>query len=330
MTTEPTQGSTAEDELDALLDDALNDFVSDQGPESSGAAFSSSAQRVESVKANKGKGLAFDPLPKPKSKRSHTAAASSSAAPFGGFGAIPPDIADQDDISAGFSKMMAELAQVDLTQGQAPLPSGEPPVPGNHDLAATLKALAANSHSFGGSSAAQSANLSLDGIDPEMITRLSQQLAALTEDAERIPANQQGAGEDMSGLVDGIMHQLLAKDVLYQPIQEIGSRYPQWLQDHRQRLSPEDLQRYSQQFQHIQEITRLYEQEPDNFPKLINLLQQMQACGEPPKEIVDEMAPALALDANGQPQLPSGLSSVLGGLPGLSGGASGPGNCCIQ
>ena len=61
---------------------------------------------------------------------------------------------------------------VDLTQGQAPLPSGEPPVPGNHDLAATLKALAANSNSFGGSSTAQSANLDPDGIDPEMITRL--------------------------------------------------------------------------------------------------------------------------------------------------------------
>lgn len=71
----------------------------------------------------------------------------------------------------GISNMHAMVA-VDLTQGQAPLPSGEPPVPGNHDLAATLKALAANSHSFGGSSAAQSANLSLDGIDPEMITRL--------------------------------------------------------------------------------------------------------------------------------------------------------------
>ena len=42
-------------------------------------------------------------------------------------------------------------------------------------------------------------------------------------------------------------------------------------------MSPEDTQRYTQQFQHIQEITQLYEQEPDNFPKLINLLQQV--CG---------------------------------------------------
>ena len=63
--------------------------------------------------------------------------------------------------------------------------------------------------------------------------RLSQQLNALTEDTERMPANQPGAAEDMSGLVDGIMHQLLAKDVLYQPIQEIGSKYPQWLEEHR-------------------------------------------------------------------------------------------------
>lgn len=44
---------------------------------------------------------------------------------------------------------------------------------------------------------------------------------------------------------------------------------------HRGKLSPEDLERYSQQFEHIQQISQLYEQEPDNFPKLINLLQQV-------------------------------------------------------
>lgn len=60
---------------------------------------------------------------------------------------------------------------VDLTQGQAPLPQVQPPVPGNHDLAATLKALAANSTSFGGTSAAQGAGIDPDGIDPEMIAR---------------------------------------------------------------------------------------------------------------------------------------------------------------
>ena len=63
------------------------------------------------------------------------------------------------------------VTAVDLTQGQMPLPNVEPPMPGNHDLAATLKALAANSTSFGGSSAAHSEGVDPDGIDPDMIAR---------------------------------------------------------------------------------------------------------------------------------------------------------------
>ncbi|DBA87289.1 hypothetical protein WJX77_009974 [Trebouxia sp. C0004] len=335
-------------ELDALLDDALNDFEPDQEPDTLGRPSSSVTAPTQTdrqgLAPNKGKGLAFDPLQKPKGKRAHmhalapaTATAAGAFDGFGGaFGAVPPDIADQDDISAGFQRMMAELAQVDLSQGQRPGPMAEPPVPGDHDLAATLRALAANSSSFGGGANAQGGPLDPDGLDSDMLNKLSQQLNALGEEAAGVPGGQEGSSEDMSGLVDGIMHQLLAKDVLYQPIQEIGARYPQWLTDHRGKLSPEDLQRYSQQFEHIQQISQLYEQEPDNFPKLINLLQQMQACGQPPQEIVDEMAPGLHFDAQGQPQLPAGLGSLgsLGGLgiPGVSGNSGGAAgaNCSIQ
>ena len=42
----------------------------------------------------------------------------------------------------------------------------------------------------------------------------------------------------------------------------------------REGLSDEDFQRYTQQFQHIQEITKLYEDEPENYTKLVDLLQQ--------------------------------------------------------
>ena len=63
------------------------------------------------------------------------------------------------------------MAAVDLTQGQQPLPRAEPAVPGDHDLAATLKALAANSSSFGGNQAAAPSSLDPDDIDPEMISR---------------------------------------------------------------------------------------------------------------------------------------------------------------
>lgn len=43
-------------------------------------------------------------------------------------------------------------------------------------------------------------------------------------------------------------------------------------------MSAEDLQRYTQQYQHIQEITKLYEEEPDNYTKLVDLLQQVLRC----------------------------------------------------
>lgn len=353
MPQEEPEKSADKHELDALLDDALNDFEPDHGPETSDRPPSSSLAPAQTDRQglvpSKGKGLAFDPLQKPKGKRAHThapapatAAAAKAFGGFGGgFGAIPPDIADQDDISAGFQRMMAELAQVDLSQGQSHRPMAERPVPGDHDLAATLRALAAKSSSFGGGATAQGGGLDPDGLDPDgldsgMLKKLSEQLNALGEEVAGVPGGQEGSSEDMSGLVDGIMHQLLAKDVLYQPIQEIGARYPQWLADHRGKLSPEDLERYSQQFEHIQQISQLYEQEPDNFPKLINLLQQMQACGQPPQEIVDEMAPGLQFDAQGQPQLPAGLGGLgsLGGLgiPGLSGNSGGAAgaNCSIQ
>ena len=40
-------------------------------------------------------------------------------------------------------------------------------------------------------------------------------------------------------------------------------------------MSADDSQRYTQQYQHIQEITKLYEEEPDNYTKLVDLLQQV-------------------------------------------------------
>lgn len=78
---------------------------------------------------------------------------------------------DQKLLSYNVDLNVHAVIAVDLTQGQAPLPQVQPPVPGNHDLAATLKALAANSTSFGGTSAAQGAGIDPDGIDPEMIAR---------------------------------------------------------------------------------------------------------------------------------------------------------------
>ncbi|KFM25142.1 Metal transporter Nramp3 [Auxenochlorella protothecoides] len=133
-------------------------------------------------------------------------------------------------------------------------------------------------------------------------------------------------GPEMGSFVDSIMNQLLSKDVLYEPLVEIGAKYPDWLAAHRDELPAEELERYGRQYEHIQRLLKQYETDPEDFGALLDLLQQarkklMQACGQPPKEIVDELAPGgEGLGAEGFP--------LFGG--GAEGSPQGPGDCCVQ
>ena len=94
-----------------------------------------------------------------------------------------------------------------------------------------------------------------------------------------------------SALVDGIMRQLLSKDILYQPMKEIGERYPPWLEEKKDSLDPREYAQYTKQYQYIQKICGIYESDPDDFMGLMTLLQEMQECGQPPQDIIDELSP---------------------------------------
>lgn len=52
----------------------------------------------------------------------------------------------------------------------------------------------------------------------------------------------------------------------------------EWHMIFREGMSSEDYQRYSEQYVHIQQITKLYEEEPDNYTKLVDLLQQVHCA----------------------------------------------------
>ena len=91
------------------------------------------------------------------------------------------------------------------------------------------------------------------------------------------------------------MQQLLSKDVLHEPMKEIGERYPTWLEDNRTKLSSEDYQRFSHQYELIKDLNEVYETDPGNFNKIVELMQKMQECGQPPNDIVQELAPEFDL-----------------------------------
>ncbi|GAB4813856.1 hypothetical protein N2152v2_000902 [Parachlorella kessleri] len=217
-----------------------------------------------------------------------------------------PDLDNVEDLSKGLQQLLAELANVDdesLAQAAADVAAAqEAQRPGQQaqqgqpaaqqrqqgDLASTLRALAEQAPSFGPEG---------EGDDP---------------------LQQLGGHPEMASLVDSIMQQLLSKDVLYQPMKDIGERYPAWLDANRTVLPEEELHRYSRQYEFIQQICALYESDPSDYTQLVNLLQQMQQCGQPPQEIVDELAPGMQFDSEGLPRFPGG-----GGGPGGSGRGAG-------
>eukprot|EP00891_Asterochloris_glomerata_P007311 jgi/Astpho2/7311/fgenesh1_pg.00113_%23_106_t len=257
-------------------------------------------------------------------------------------GAVPPDLPDRDFnmITDSFNKLMEELAQVEQTaQDEAGPPRSDSAgdlhsdaapgtSPGDQNLAATLQALAKQTQSLHRNTRVpQDSGNMLDPAQltraagagpismvmaPAQLMRLAAQMEALGGGGEVDP--NMPLPEGVSGFMNDLMQSLLSKDVLYGSIKEIGDKYPQWLQDHRDTLSALELERYERQHQHIRDICHLYETDPNNFTRLVDLLQQMQACGSPPKDIVDELAPGLEMGADGLPKMPGDAASA----------------CCIQ
>jgi peroxin-19 len=74
-------------------------------------------------------------------------------------------------------------------------------------------------------------------------------------------------------------------------------------------------------YQAFQKLVMVYETEPDNFPRLMELMQDLQECGQPPQEIIQELAPGLEVTPDGLPMMPN-MGPGMPDAPGM------PGNAC--
>lgn len=77
-------------------------------------------------------------------------------------------------------------------------------------------------------------------------------------------------------LLEGMMKQLLNKEVMYDPMKQVSDRFPKWLAEHKSTLSEEEYNRYGQQYQYFQRIVHVYERDPENYPRLMELMQDIQ------------------------------------------------------
>ena len=144
-----------------------------------------------------------------------------------------------------------------------------------------------------------------------------------------------GNANDSNDVVDGVMKQLLDKDLMYEPMKEVCSRFPKWLAENKEELDDKEYERYGTQYRYFQKIVRAYETEPDNFARLMELMQDIQEYGQPPVDIIKDLAPELEFDEEGMPIMdPTGGGGMMPGMiPGMPGGMPFPGGgeqCCIS
>ncbi|KAG5841706.1 peroxisomal biogenesis factor 19 [Anguilla rostrata] len=118
--------------------------------------------------------------------------------------------------------------------------------------------------------------------------------------------NGEGAGDDgnILPIMQSIMQNLLSKEVLYPSLKEITDKYPDWLSCNRQSLPPDQYHRYEQQHKIMGEICSQFEREGEggrdggqsNFDSILELMQQLQDLGQPPKELAGEAPPGMNFD----------------------------------
>ncbi|KAJ5155853.1 hypothetical protein N7492_008656 [Penicillium capsulatum] len=125
-----------------------------------------------------------------------------------------------------------------------------------------------------------------DGVSDDMLAQL----------LKAVEAGASGAGEDgdLTKMFMGMMEQLSNKDMLYEPMKELDGKFGPWIEQNKTsgKVSEEDMQRFESQAGIVRQIVQKFE-EPgysDDNPKcreyVWERMQEMQAAGSPPEELI--------------------------------------------
>lgn len=273
MASGPADLSVGQDsELDELLDSALDDFdktnTAPPAPEAAAAATASSTESAEKK---------------------------------------PPLLEDSQFFESLFEGEMASQAKEEWEKAMAELAHEEP------ELLQHFHKLSEAAGKVGSDVASQQEFTSclkdtLSGLAKNADNLQSAGLAGddlvKTLEGLGLEEGSEGGGEDgnILPIMQSIMQNLLSKEVLYPSLKEITGKYPEWLDSNRQTLPPDQYQRYEQQAKIMGEICSQFEREgtgadgENSFESILDLMQQLQDLGQPPKELAGEAPPGLNLD----------------------------------
>ncbi|XP_023296297.2 peroxisomal biogenesis factor 19 [Lucilia cuprina] len=283
-----------DNELNELLDNALQDFAKNDKSSSNDANAAATAGATGESGEQAGDSEEFF-LEQAKllAERMNTL--------FGGpdtpSGDVAPLPQDPDQILAGFKKM-AEAAAMTL-QGENSA-SDEEVAKYSDSIAQALKGLQEGTDNLNA---------------PVSETDVAQMFGGLSLE---------NAGSDDGNMflpfMEGMMQSLLSAEILLPSIKELLEKYPKYLEENGDKISAEDKERYEKQLELYKIIEGHLESENPNdsakekrekFKVVLDDMRKLQEYGQPPEEILAETAgdlpmldPAAAGAAAGNPQCP--------------------------
>jgi len=118
---------------------------------------------------------------------------------------------------------------------------------------------------------------------------INKTLEGLMADASTTPQPGSGTADNMLPMLEGLLGKLLSKEVLQEPLEELQSMYPAWLESNSEH---QHIAQYKEQYSVVQKICSIFNQPQGQAQgsKVYELLCQMQDTGPPPPDIVSAMS----------------------------------------
>lgn len=108
---------------------------------------------------------------------------------------------------------------------------------------------------------------------------------------------------DMDGtfisMMEGMMKNLLSKDILYPTMKQLSTVYPGWLESNKEKEEPGKMKKYEKQSLLICKICEKFEREKESdtdeqkrkgMNEIMDLVEDMQQCGNPPPQLLESLA----------------------------------------
>ncbi|ORX46263.1 Pex19 protein [Hesseltinella vesiculosa] len=210
---------------------------------------------------------------------------------------------DQDpDMKAAFEKVWSSMDPSQLmmdsnVEAARSVPPSSVPKPASATPASFQDTIAQTMNKLKDSSKEVESSINEEGEDAFM-AELMKQMEGLAENG------------DFENVLEGMMSQLMSKEMLYEPMKDLVGKYPAWLEANKASTEKDQYEKYQQQYEMCQKIVAAYEapdfNEKDEAQgkKIMDMMTQMQDLGQPPASLLEDMAPGMNFDSpEGMPDM---------------------------